>query len=158
MVYITVGGTALTPGLCARCLPGDLPCPKGSRIHLASLRCYWLSERTSLWPEAHDLCRKTPGGDLASAGSLQLLNFLHYSFPVWVLHTDVFLSSFYRCLYRLMFSLLFCVGLGKPQCGYGWREKGLRIRGGVLRWPWGRGDSGGRLSALDTNASSVKNN
>uniref|UniRef100_A0AAQ4PFT7 Polycystic kidney disease 1b n=2 Tax=Gasterosteus aculeatus aculeatus TaxID=481459 RepID=A0AAQ4PFT7_GASAC len=61
---------------------GDLPCPKGSRIHLASLRCYWLSERTSLWPEAHDLCRKTPGGDLASAGSLQLLNFLHYSFPV----------------------------------------------------------------------------
>ncbi|XP_054455423.1 polycystin-1 [Anoplopoma fimbria] len=64
------------------------PCPKGGRIHLASLRCYWLSERTSSWPEAQDSCRETLGGDLASAGSLELQNFIHYSFPlkttVWI--------------------------------------------------------------------------
>ncbi|KAM8836900.1 polycystin-1 isoform 2-T2 [Spinachia spinachia] len=67
---------------------GDLPCPKGSRIDLASLRCYWLSEKTSPWLEALDSCRETRGGDLASAGSLQLLKFLYYSFPaettVWI--------------------------------------------------------------------------
>nr|XP_046233896.1 polycystin-1 [Scatophagus argus] len=66
----------------------DIPCPKGSRIHLASWRCYWLSEVISSWPEAHDFCRDTQGGDLASAESLELQNFIHSSFPlkttVWV--------------------------------------------------------------------------
>ncbi|KAK9530722.1 hypothetical protein VZT92_012210 [Zoarces viviparus] len=61
---------------------GDVPCPKGGRIHLAGLRCYWLSERMSSWPEAQDSCRETLGGDLASAGSLELQNFIHSSFPV----------------------------------------------------------------------------
>ncbi|XP_068439233.1 polycystin-1 [Clinocottus analis] len=59
----------------------DISCPKGARIHLASLRCYWLSERTSSWPEAQDACRETLGGDLASAGSPELQNFVHDSFP-----------------------------------------------------------------------------
>ncbi|XP_037611724.1 polycystin-1 [Sebastes umbrosus] len=60
----------------------DVPCPKGGRIDLASRRCYWLSERTSSWPEAQNSCRETRGGDLASVDSLELQNFIHYSFPV----------------------------------------------------------------------------
>ncbi|XP_049915502.1 polycystin-1 isoform X2 [Epinephelus moara] len=66
----------------------DIPCPNGGQIHLASRRCYWLSEMTSSWPEAQDSCRETEGGDLASADSLELQNFIHYAFPltttVWV--------------------------------------------------------------------------
>ncbi|XP_070847293.1 polycystin-1 [Chaetodon trifascialis] len=60
----------------------DIPCPKGGQIHLGSWRCYWLSEMASSWPEAQDSCRETQGGDLASADSLELQNFIHYSFPV----------------------------------------------------------------------------
>ncbi|XP_027144915.1 polycystin-1 [Larimichthys crocea] len=60
----------------------DIPCPKGSRIDLSSWRCYWLSEMTSSWSEAQDSCGETQGGELASADSLELQNFIHYSFPV----------------------------------------------------------------------------
>ncbi|XP_030255555.1 polycystin-1 [Sparus aurata] len=60
----------------------DTPCPKGGRIHLGTWQCYWLSETTSSWPEAQDSCREIPGGDLASAESLELQKFIHYSFPV----------------------------------------------------------------------------
>ncbi|KAM9837407.1 polycystin-1 [Aulostomus maculatus] len=60
----------------------DVLCPKGSHIHLSSLRCYWLSESTSSWSEAQDSCRHTQGGDLAAADSLDLQKFLHNSFPV----------------------------------------------------------------------------
>ncbi|XP_038592316.1 polycystin-1 [Micropterus salmoides] len=60
----------------------DIPCPKGGQIHLPSQRCYWLSEMTFSWPEAQDSCRETQGGDLAYADSLELQNFIHYSFPV----------------------------------------------------------------------------
>ncbi|XP_026207627.1 polycystin-1-like [Anabas testudineus] len=60
----------------------NIPCPEGARIHLSSLRCYWLSETTSSWSEAQDSCRETHGGDLATANSLELENFMHYSFPV----------------------------------------------------------------------------
>ncbi|XP_047466063.1 polycystin-1 [Mugil cephalus] len=60
----------------------DAPCPIGGRIHLASLRCYWLSESRSSWFEARDSCRNTRGGDLASADSPELRNFIFYSFPV----------------------------------------------------------------------------
>ncbi|KAG8008965.1 Polycystin-1, partial [Nibea albiflora] len=63
-------------------LPEDIPCPKGSRIDWSSWRCYWLSEMTSSWSEAQDSCSGTHGGDLASADSLELQNFIHYSFPV----------------------------------------------------------------------------
>ncbi|XP_051273916.1 polycystin-1 isoform X2 [Dicentrarchus labrax] len=60
----------------------DSPCPTGGQIHLGSWRCYWLSERTSSWTEAQDSCRQIQGGDLASADSLELQNFIHFSFPV----------------------------------------------------------------------------
>ncbi|XP_068614855.1 polycystin-1-like [Brachionichthys hirsutus] len=60
----------------------DIRCPKGGQIHLGSWRCYWLSEKTSSWPEAEDLCRETPGGELASSDSEELQSFIHYSFPV----------------------------------------------------------------------------
>ncbi|XP_071319469.1 polycystin-1 [Trachinotus anak] len=66
----------------------DIPCPKGGQIHLSSLRCYWISEMTSSWSEAQNSCSETPGGDLASADSLELQNFIHYSFTlkttVWI--------------------------------------------------------------------------
>ncbi|XP_054860443.1 polycystin-1 isoform X2 [Amphiprion ocellaris] len=60
----------------------NIPCPKGGHIHLASLRCYWLSEMTSSWFEAQDSCKETPGGNLASADSQELQSFIFYSFPV----------------------------------------------------------------------------
>ncbi|XP_061564100.1 polycystin-1 [Cololabis saira] len=67
---------------------GESRCPKGGRIHLASLRCYWLSDETSSWFDAQDSCRHTWGGDLASAESKELQNFIYHSFPrettVWV--------------------------------------------------------------------------
>ncbi|XP_076028186.1 polycystin-1 [Genypterus blacodes] len=65
-----------------------LPRDKGGRVHLAGLRCYWLSEMTSSWPEAQARCRQTPGGDLAAAGGPDLQTFIQDSFPakaaVWV--------------------------------------------------------------------------
>ncbi|KAM9425901.1 polycystin-1 [Pholidichthys leucotaenia] len=65
-----------------------ISCPKGSRIHLNTLRCYWLSEMTSSWFEAQDSCRETWGGDLASAEIPEVQNFILYTFPaktaVWV--------------------------------------------------------------------------
>ncbi|XP_075313535.1 polycystin-1 [Odontesthes bonariensis] len=67
---------------------GDISCPKGGRIHLVSQQCYWLSDITSSWFEAQVSCRETWGGDLASAESQELLNFIHHSFSeettVWV--------------------------------------------------------------------------
>uniref|UniRef100_UPI003AAB6BD9 polycystin-1 n=1 Tax=Centroberyx gerrardi TaxID=166262 RepID=UPI003AAB6BD9 len=66
----------------------EISCPQGGQIHLASLRCYWLSETASSWSVAWDSCRETRGGDLAVADSPELQNFIHYSFPmkatVWV--------------------------------------------------------------------------
>ncbi|XP_041830823.1 polycystin-1 [Melanotaenia boesemani] len=66
----------------------DIPCPKGGKIHLASLRCFWMSAIKSSWFEAQDSCREAWGGDLASAESKELLNFIHNSFSqkttVWV--------------------------------------------------------------------------
>ncbi|XP_069373627.1 polycystin-1 isoform X2 [Paralichthys olivaceus] len=66
----------------------EVPCPEGGRIHLSSVRCYWMSEVTSSWSEAQHSCRETPGGDLASADTPELQTFIHYSFPakttVWV--------------------------------------------------------------------------
>ncbi|KAG7226596.1 hypothetical protein INR49_003753, partial [Caranx melampygus] len=59
----------------------DTACPKGAQVHLSSMRCYWMSETTSSWYEARDSCRQTPGGDVASADSLELLSFIHSSFP-----------------------------------------------------------------------------
>ncbi|XP_061520016.1 polycystin-1 [Phycodurus eques] len=58
------------------------PCPKGSRVHLPSLRCFWLSEKTSTWSEASTSCQQTRGGRVAAADNLALQNFLHHSFPV----------------------------------------------------------------------------
>ncbi|KAK2885110.1 hypothetical protein Q8A73_021584 [Channa argus] len=61
----------------------DIPCPEGGRIHLSSLRCYWLSEAESSWSKAQDSCRESAQeGDLASAHSLELQNFIRHSFPV----------------------------------------------------------------------------
>ncbi|XP_077358515.1 polycystin-1 isoform X3 [Festucalex cinctus] len=65
-------------------------CPEGGRVHLPSLRCFWLSEKTSVWSEASASCRQTRGGRLAAADTLELQNFLRYSFPakntewVWI--------------------------------------------------------------------------
>ncbi|AWP17296.1 putative polycystin-1-like [Scophthalmus maximus] len=61
---------------------GDIPCPEGGRIHLSTVRCYWISETTTSWSEAQHSCGETPGGGLASADSLELQNFIHFSFPV----------------------------------------------------------------------------
>ena len=65
--------------------------------------------------------------------------------------------------------------LGKPLCGYGWRDWGEKgrsrlglwsrwvlhggleaVRGGALRWPWVHWDSGEELSVLDDTSTSVK--
>ncbi|XP_058477572.1 polycystin-1 isoform X2 [Solea solea] len=59
----------------------DGPCPKGGHVHLSAVRCYWKPETSSSWSDARRSCRETPGGDLASAESLELQNFIHYSFP-----------------------------------------------------------------------------
>ncbi|KAM4623628.1 polycystin-1 [Polymixia lowei] len=60
----------------------EIPCPKGAQIHLASLRCYWLSEMASSWSKAQESCWKTQGGDLVAADSPEIQNFLHSSFPM----------------------------------------------------------------------------
>ncbi|XP_057681520.1 polycystin-1 [Corythoichthys intestinalis] len=57
-------------------------CLEGSRVHLSSLRCFWLSDKTSTWSEASASCRKTHGGRIAAAETLELQNFLHHAFPV----------------------------------------------------------------------------
>ncbi|KAF3704724.1 Polycystin-1 Autosomal dominant polycystic kidney disease 1 protein -like protein Precursor [Channa argus] len=68
---------------CDHCSAEDIPCPEGGRIHLSSLRCYWLSEAESSWSKAQDSCRESAQeGDLASAHSLELQNFIRHSFPV----------------------------------------------------------------------------
>lgn len=70
-------------------------------------------------------------------------------------------------------SLCFC--LGKPPCGFGWSDWGERglsrlglwsqgvlhggpepVRGGALRWPWARWDTGGEHSVQDDPSTSVK--
>ncbi|XP_054625121.1 polycystin-1 isoform X2 [Dunckerocampus dactyliophorus] len=62
-------------------LAEDIPCPKGGQIHLPSLRCFWLSKKTSSWSEALNSCLQTHGGDVAAA-DLDLQNFIQHSFPV----------------------------------------------------------------------------
>uniref|UniRef100_A0A8C5HEK2 C-type lectin domain-containing protein n=1 Tax=Gouania willdenowi TaxID=441366 RepID=A0A8C5HEK2_GOUWI len=64
------------------CLPGTIPCPKGGRINLINLRCYWLSVMTSSWFEAQESCSNTHGGELASAHNQDLQHFIFHSFPV----------------------------------------------------------------------------
>ncbi|XP_061667089.1 polycystin-1 [Syngnathoides biaculeatus] len=61
---------------------GVCSCPKGSHIHLPSLRCFWVSEKMSTWSQASTTCQQTPGGRVAAAEDLELQNFLHHSFPV----------------------------------------------------------------------------
>ncbi|XP_037134333.1 uncharacterized protein LOC119138429 [Syngnathus acus] len=57
-------------------------CPDGAHVHLASLRCFWLSEKTSTWSEASASCQRNDGGRVAAAGTAELQNFLRRSFPV----------------------------------------------------------------------------
>ncbi|XP_028331530.1 polycystin-1 [Gouania willdenowi] len=61
---------------------GTIPCPKGGRINLINLRCYWLSVMTSSWFEAQESCSNTHGGELASAHNQDLQHFIFHSFPV----------------------------------------------------------------------------
>ncbi|KAK1881874.1 Polycystin-1 [Dissostichus eleginoides] len=60
----------------------DSPCPEGGQIHVSSRRCFFLSESPSSWPDAQTSCRETRGGDVASAESLELQDFIQHSFPV----------------------------------------------------------------------------
>nr|XP_057917818.1 polycystin-1 [Doryrhamphus excisus] len=64
-------------------LAEDIPCPKGGQIHLPSLRCFWLSKKTSTWSEALDSCLQTSGGDVATADTSDLQNFIQHAFPVY---------------------------------------------------------------------------
>ncbi|XP_051926382.1 polycystin-1 isoform X2 [Hippocampus zosterae] len=57
-------------------------CPEGAHVHLPSLRCFWLSEKTSTWSEALASCQRTRGGCVAVADTLELQSFLHHFFPV----------------------------------------------------------------------------
>ncbi|KAI9529372.1 hypothetical protein NQZ68_011077 [Dissostichus eleginoides] len=60
----------------------DSRCPEGGQIHVSSRRCFFLSESPSSWPDAQTSCRETRGGDVASAESLELQDFIQHSFPV----------------------------------------------------------------------------
>ncbi|KAK1881223.1 Polycystin-1, partial [Dissostichus eleginoides] len=60
----------------------DSRCPEGGQIHVSSRRCFFLSESSSSWPDAQTSCRETRGGDVASAESLELQDFIQHSFPV----------------------------------------------------------------------------
>ncbi|KAK5850448.1 hypothetical protein PBY51_001328 [Eleginops maclovinus] len=60
----------------------DSPCPQGGQVHLSSRRCFWLSVSPSSWSDAQASCRETQGGDVASAESPELQEFIHHSFPV----------------------------------------------------------------------------
>ncbi|KYO31114.1 hypothetical protein Y1Q_0016466 [Alligator mississippiensis] len=56
-------------------------CPRGGRIHLPSLNCYWLSQAKETWQDARQLCQAMPGGDLAIVSSQEVQSFLQETFP-----------------------------------------------------------------------------
>ncbi|XP_037547532.1 LOW QUALITY PROTEIN: polycystin-1 [Nematolebias whitei] len=67
---------------------GDTSCPEGGQIHLGSLHCFWLSDRTSSWSEAQGSCQATWGGHLASVQNEEVQYFIHSRFtdkpPGWI--------------------------------------------------------------------------
>lgn len=140
-------------------------CPNGGQIHLDTWRCYWLSKEASTWREAQQFCRKTQGGDLASADSQELQNFIYHSFPAWAKQTFVLSKTCIHAFWVSGFlSFLSNIGIENLPCGFGWRDQvkmGLREwvagtlaevyigpRGDAFRWLWGRTDSGGGRHAL----------
>ncbi|XP_069510961.1 polycystin-1-like [Ambystoma mexicanum] len=66
----------------------ETSCPRGGRVHLENLNCYWLVQTKESWKEAKQLCQATPGGDLALVKSENVLPFLQEAFPgagsVWI--------------------------------------------------------------------------
>ncbi|XP_066559064.1 polycystin-1 [Amia ocellicauda] len=66
----------------------DLSCPKGSRIHLTNLHCYWLGQTQESWHAARERCQRTMGGDLAIINSADIQSFVQHAFPlassVWI--------------------------------------------------------------------------
>ncbi|KAL4648088.1 polycystin-1-like [Arapaima gigas] len=59
---------------------GERACPEGSRISLASKRCFWLDASPSSWPAARTACAQTSGGDLARVAGAEDEEFLLESF------------------------------------------------------------------------------
>ncbi|KAJ7987830.1 hypothetical protein DPEC_G00330600 [Dallia pectoralis] len=68
----------------------DSPCPRGAQVHLASLKCYWLSTTAMSLLKAKVTCSHVTGGDLATIRNTETQMFIHKSFPlnfpewVWV--------------------------------------------------------------------------
>lgn len=117
--------------------PADILCPRGGRIHLGSWRCYWLTGAVSPWVGAQGSCREMPGGDLASAGSLELQHFIHSSFPQYVLEhlfryplvTLPLTSPFHMCVHwnRKTTVWIWVKESGHEMMdpvGFSWRERG----------------------------------
>ncbi|XP_028975896.2 polycystin-1 [Esox lucius] len=65
-------------------------CPRGAQVHLASLKCYWLSTSAMSLLKAKAICRQVNGGELATVRNTETEMFIHNSFPltfpewVWV--------------------------------------------------------------------------
>uniref|UniRef100_W5MXP6 Polycystin-1-like n=1 Tax=Lepisosteus oculatus TaxID=7918 RepID=W5MXP6_LEPOC len=63
-------------------------CPRGSRIHLTNMHCYWLVQTQESWQDARRTCQQTTGGDLAVVSSADIQSFLQQTFPltdnVWI--------------------------------------------------------------------------
>ncbi|MBN3314946.1 PKD1 protein, partial [Atractosteus spatula] len=63
-------------------------CPRGSRIHLINMHCYWLVQTQESWQDARRTCQQTTGGDLAIVSSADIQSFLQQTFPltdnVWI--------------------------------------------------------------------------
>ncbi|XP_069807967.1 polycystin-1-like [Dendropsophus ebraccatus] len=69
-------------------LTDESSCPRGGKIFLDDLNCYWLSQMREPLVSGQSRCSSVPGGSLAYISSLDQLTFIQESFsghsPVWV--------------------------------------------------------------------------
>ncbi|XP_029456465.1 polycystin-1-like isoform X2 [Rhinatrema bivittatum] len=64
-------------------------CPRGGRIHMGNLNCYWLSHTKETWQDARQVCQGSLGGDLAVVKTQDVQTFLQETFStaggfVWI--------------------------------------------------------------------------
>ncbi|XP_058845967.1 polycystin-1 isoform X1 [Acipenser ruthenus] len=60
----------------------DSSCPRGGRVLLTNLHCYWLSQSQESWQAARQSCQLTPGADLVVVSSAEVQGFIQQAFPM----------------------------------------------------------------------------
>ncbi|XP_030064193.1 polycystin-1-like [Microcaecilia unicolor] len=55
-------------------------CPRGGRIYMGNLNCYWLSQNKESWQDARQVCQRSSGDDLAVVKTQDVQTFLQEAF------------------------------------------------------------------------------